>query len=144
MVPITSVSQACRIARGTAPGRPRRSIPTGTPPANGRSVRPDPVTVKFGDQAVAVFWGHHRLHRGRGLPQDLHFFLKVADPLPCSGQLGAFFAVVPGFRPRSTRSWCRHRYKHDSAIPSDAATSRMLRPDSIRSRARRRNSADTA
>jgi hypothetical protein len=59
---------------------------------------PHPVTVEFGDQAVAVFGGHHRLHRGRRLAQDLHFFLKVADPQPCRSQPGAFLRGGAGLQ----------------------------------------------
>jgi hypothetical protein len=42
--------------------------------------------------------GHHRLHRGRRLTQDLHCFLKVADPLPCRSQIGAFVRCGAGLQ----------------------------------------------
>lgn len=49
-------------------------------------------------------------------------------------------AGLGGFRPRSVRSRRFHRCKHDSATPSDAATSRTDRSGSSRPSARRRNS----
>jgi hypothetical protein len=52
----------------------------------------------------------------------------ASSPLSC--------AVVPGFMPRSIRSRCRQWCRHHSAIPSGAARSRTVRPDSTRSRAR--------
>jgi hypothetical protein len=53
---------------------------------------PDPhaVSAEFRDQAVPVFWGHHRLDRGCGLAEDLHFFFQIADPAAGSGKLGGF------------------------------------------------------
>lgn len=50
---------------------------------------PHALSAQLRDQAVAVFWAHHRLHRSRGLPQDLHFLFQIADPGPGRGELSA-------------------------------------------------------
>jgi hypothetical protein len=112
---------------GERPGRPGRSILAAAPPAHGRSAPSAPRHRGVRRLGGSGLWGHHCLHRGRRPAQDLHFFLKVADPPPCRSQPGAFLGRGAGFQAASTRSRCRHRYKHDPAIPGDAATSRILR-----------------
>jgi hypothetical protein len=89
MAPIRSVSQAWRIASGEAPARPRRKTPTARPPGHdrpARSARPQRAAPRSGGSGL---WAHHRPHRGRGLPLDLHFLFQVADPGPGPGQLSA-------------------------------------------------------
>jgi hypothetical protein len=77
--------------------RPRRRRPAGpgviSRPRHPQGVAGPPglhaLSLQLRDQAVAVFWAHHRLHRGCGFPQDLHFLFQVADPGPGRRELGA-------------------------------------------------------
>jgi hypothetical protein len=50
---------------------------------------PDPhaLSVELRDQAIPVFWAHHRLDRCRRLTQDLHFLFQLTDPAPRCSQL---------------------------------------------------------
>jgi hypothetical protein len=59
---------------------------------------PHALSVQLRDQAVPVFWGHHRLHRGRGLAQDLHFFFQVPDAFPRGRQFRALLRGGPGLQ----------------------------------------------
>ena len=100
------VDRADQVHQPGMPDRPWRRRPSGPVVVSrarysqrvAAAPDPHPVTAQLGDQAVALFWGHHRLHCGRCLAEDLHFFFQVADPLPRRVQLGAFCCRGPGLQ----------------------------------------------
>jgi hypothetical protein len=50
--------------------------------------------VQLGDETESLFWGHHLLHRGRRLAQDLDLFFEFTDAVLGRGQLGGLGAAA--------------------------------------------------
>lgn len=101
----------------------------------------DAVIVEFGHETVPVFWGHHLLDGRGGLTQDLDLFLEIEDTTFGSGQLLRFGPADTVLQSLVDEILLFQLYRHDSAIPSDAATSTTVRPDVTNASAWRRNSA---
>jgi len=58
----------------------------------------EPVPAGLRGPAVGDSGKEVMSHRGRRLAEDLHFFLKVADPLPCCSERGVFVCCCTGLQ----------------------------------------------
>jgi hypothetical protein len=142
------VDRADQVSQPGVSDRSRRGcsvaplVETGTrhPELEAGAFDSDSFIGQLGDELEPVFWGHHLLDRSSGLAQDLVLFLQLADTPMSFGELSRLRRARADLQaavdqiPRLPPIQARLRDPERRGDVTD------VRPDAIRSRARRRNS----